>query len=513
MKNKIALISVSDKTGIVSFAQELSKLGFTLVSTGGTKRTLSEANIPVISISDLTGFPEILDGRLKTLHPFVHGGILARRNEEEDLKQLENHGIKLIDLVVVNLYPFAKTVAKEGVTLEEAIENIDIGGPTMVRAAAKNYKHVAVVVNPLRYPQIIQELKENGNIGDDTRFNLAVEAFTHTAEYDSLISNWLQKKLPQAELFPETMVLSLKKIQNLRYGENPQLMAALYREENPSLSSLVKAKQIHGKELSFNNLNDLNAVWELIQEFTEPAAVIVKHTNPCGVAIGSDLYSAYCCAYEGDPVSAFGGIVGFNRPVDAKTAEEMNKIFLEAIIAPGYEDEALNLLKQKKDVRLLEAPLGYERPALDMKKIWGGLLVQEIDNEVINPSNWTCPTKLKPDEETLKDLVFAMKVVKHVKSNAIVLAKNGRTIGIGAGQMNRVGAAKIALEQAGDKAKGSVLASDAFFPFRDTVDEAAKKGIRAIVQPGGSLKDQDSIDACDEQGLIMLITGRRFFKH
>lgn len=513
MKSKIALISVSDKTGLVDFARGLTDIGYTIISTGGTKKALSEVGIPVKSVSELTGFPEILDGRVKTLHPVVHGGILARRGVKEDMDQLDELGIGFIDLIVVNLYPFAKTVAKPDVTLSEAIENIDIGGPTMVRAAAKNYKYVTVVVNPSNYPLVLEELKKNGAISEENRFTLAVEAFTHTAEYDAMISGWLNKKLLNAPIFPETLILPFTKMQDLRYGENPQQRAAFYRELNPEEGSLVNAKQLHGKELSFNNLNDLNTAWELVQEFEEPVAVIIKHANPCGVAIGGDIYEAYHRAFEADPISAFGGVVSINRVVDKQTAKEMSQIFLEVIIAPGYEEDALQILKQKKDLRLLEAPITGMKPLLDIKKVCGGLLVQELDNENINSSGWSCLTRVRPDEESLKDLVFAMKVVKHVKSNAIVLVNNGQTLGVGAGQMNRVGAARIAIEQAGEKVKGSVMASDAFFPFRDTIDEAAKAGVIAVVQPGGSLKDQESIDACNEYGIAMVMTGRRYFKH
>lgn len=513
MKDRLALISVSDKAGLVDFARGLTDLGFIIVSTGGTKKALSEVGIPVKSVSELTGFPEILDGRVKTLHPVVYGGILARRDVEEDTLQLERRNIGFIDLVVVNLYPFARTVARPEVTLAEAIENIDIGGLTLIRASAKNFKYVTVVVNPDSYPLVLEELRKNGSVSESTRFTLAVEAFSYTAKYDALISGWLYKALPEAPIFPDTLVLPFTKLQDLRYGENPQQRAAFYRELNPAEGSLARAKQLHGKELSFNNLNDLNAAWELVLEFEEPVAVIIKHANPCGVAVGDNIYNAYNQAFKADPVSAFGCIVGANRMVDTKTAEVMSQNFLEVIIAPGYEEEALQILKRKKDLRLLEAPVSNKKPLLDMKKVWGGLLAQEIDNEIINPASWKYVTRVIPDTETIDDLIFAMKVVKHVKSNAIVLAKNGQTLGIGAGQMNRVSSAKIAIEQAGEKSKGSVMASDAFFPFRDTVDEAAKAGVKAIIQPGGSLKDQESIDTCDEYGIAMVITGRRYFKH
>ncbi|MBS4023779.1 MAG: bifunctional phosphoribosylaminoimidazolecarboxamide formyltransferase/IMP cyclohydrolase [Dethiobacter sp.] len=513
MKDKLALLSVSDKTGLVDFARGLIELGFTIISTGGTKKAIADAGLPVKSVSEITGFPEILDGRVKTLHPKIHGGILARRELETHLAQMDEHGIGPIGLVAVNLYPFAGTVAKPGVTLDEAIENIDIGGPTMVRSAAKNFTHVAVVVNPARYSSVLAEFENDGNLSEATRFSLAVEAFTHTAEYDAMISGWLYKKLPAAPLFPETLVLPFTKVQELRYGENPQQKASFYREPQASVGSVAGAVQLHGKELSFNNINDLNAAWELVQEFSEPAAVAVKHTNPCGVAVGSDLFEAYQRAFEADPVSIFGGIVAVNRTLDASTAAKMNEIFLEVIIAPDYEKGALDVLMAKKDVRLLKCPLPQEKTVTDAKKVSGGLLIQELDNEVIDSAGWGAVTMARPDERAMKDLVFAMKVVKHVKSNAIILVKNGQTVGIGAGQMNRVGAARIAIEQAGEKAKGSVLGSDAFFPFRDTVDAAAKAGVVAIVQPGGSLKDQESTQACDEYGIAMMMTGRRYFKH
>lgn len=513
MATKLALLSVSDKTGLVDFAKGLVEQGFTIISTGGTKKSLADAGVPVKSVADITGFPEILDGRVKTLHPKIHGGILARRDLDTHVQQMEEHGIGSIELVAVNLYPFAQTVAKPDVTLELAIENIDIGGPTMVRSAAKNFKHVAIVVNPARYAAVLEEMGTQGSLSETTRFALAVEAFTHTAEYDAMISGWLYKKVENAPLFAETLVLPYTKVQDLRYGENPQQKAAFYREANAAAGTVADAKQFHGKELSFNNINDLNAAWEIVQEFNEPAAVAVKHANPCGVAISNNIYTAYELAFEADPVSIFGGIVAVNRKLDAKTAQKMSEIFLEVIIAPEYEEEALAILTQKKDVRVLQAQLPQKREKFDIKKVSGGLLVQELDNETIHPAGWGAVTNNKPSLRQIEDMVFGMKVVKHVKSNAIVLVKNGQTIGIGAGQMNRVGAAKIAIEQAGAKAEGSILASDAFFPFRDTVDVAAKAGVKAIVQPGGSLKDQESTQACNEFGLAMMMTGTRYFKH
>ncbi|UNC91516.1 bifunctional phosphoribosylaminoimidazolecarboxamide formyltransferase/IMP cyclohydrolase [Candidatus Contubernalis alkaliaceticus] len=514
MSTKYALLSVSDKSGVVDFARSLTELGFEILSTGGTKKSLADAGVPVKSVSEVTGFPEILEGRLKTLHPKIHGGILGKRGEELHQKQMAEHDISPIDLVVVNLYPFAQTIAKEGVTLEDAIENIDIGGPTMVRSAAKNYKDVAVVVNPDRYQEIIDEIKEKGSLSQETRFQLAVEAFTHTAEYDALISSYLSGLLPGEAKFRNTLLLNYKKVQDLRYGENPQQQAVFYREVNPVPSSIAFAQQFQGKELSFNNINDTNAAWELVQEYQEPTIVAVKHANPCGVGTGAELYDAYIRAYDSDPVSIFGGIIAANTRVDKKTAEEILKIFIEVIIAPEYDPEALEALKAKKDIRVLQAKLSHEeREKSDFKKVSGGLLVQELDTVLLDPADWQVVTKRKPTDSELADLVFGMKVVKHVKSNAIVLAKNLQTIGVGAGQMNRVGAARIAIEQAGEKAKGSALASDAFFPFPDTVEEAAKAGVTALIQPGGSLKDKDAIETADSFGMTMLFTGRRYFKH
>jgi len=510
---KLALLSVSDKTGLVDFARGLVEQGFTVISTGGTKKALADAGVPVKSVSEITGFPEILDGRVKTLHPKIHGGILARRDLEQHRQQMEEHGIGSIDLVAVNLYPFAQTVAKSDVTLAQAIENIDIGGPTMVRSAAKNFKDVAIVVNPARYNTVLEELRQQGSISEETRFALAVEAFSHTAEYDAMISGWLYKQVKNAPLFAETLVLPFCKVQDLRYGENPQQKAAFYREPNAAAGTVANAKQLQGKELSFNNINDLNAAWELVQEFSEPAAVAVKHANPCGVAVGDSIYAAYELAYEADPVSIFGGIVALNGKLDARTAEKMCEIFLEVIIAPEYEAEALAVLAKKKDVRVLLAPLPKKREVFDVKKVSGGLLVQEVDHNFINAAGWGAVTDTKPTVQQVQDMIFGLKVVKHVKSNAIVLVKNGQTVGIGAGQMNRVGAAKIAIEQAGSKADGSVLASDAFFPFRDTVDLAQQAGVKAVVQPGGSLKDQESTQACNEHGIAMMLTGTRYFKH
>lgn len=539
--SKRAIISVSDKSGVVEFARELVGLGFEVVSTGGTAKTLKEAGVPVTYISDVTGFPEILEGRVKTLHPSVHGGILARRVPEH-LAQLAENRIQPIDVVVVNLYPFRATIAKPGVTLEEAIENIDIGGPTMVRAAAKNYESVAVVVNPKRYPEVLNELKERGEVGSDLRFRLAVEAFTHTAQYDSAISAYLQQILQRergtalpsqitqvvyatggwddpSKVFkdiPDKFLLAGDLVQELRYGENPHQRAAFYREPGAAGASVATARQLQGKDLSFNNIVDLEAAFSLVKEFDRPAAVIIKHTNPCGTAVGDNVAEAYIKAYNADPVSAFGGIVALNRPVDAATAGEMVKIFLEAVIAPGFDAESLEVFKAKENVRLLAAgdmAAGNAAGGFDLKKVSGGFLVQDLDIGSVPPEEWKVVTDQKPSPEEMQELLFAWKVVKHVKSNAIVVTKGGVTLGVGAGQMNRVGSARIALEQAGEGARGAVLASDAFFPFADTVEEAAKAGITAIVQPGGSLRDEESIEACNRHGIAMVFTGRRHFKH
>ncbi len=511
---KRALISVSNKKGVVELARELQQLGWQVISTGGTARALREAGITVTAVEEVTGYPEILDGRVKTLHPRIHGAILGRTDLETHRRQMELQGIMPVDLVVVNLYPFAQTVSRPGATLEEAIENIDIGGPAMIRAAAKNHSRVAVVVNPERYPQLMAEIKANGSVSAETRFQLAVEAFAHTAQYDALIAAYLSG-LPgwQGGTFPHTLTLPLTKVQDLRYGENPQQEAAFYASTLPR-QGLAAAELLQGKELSFNNLNDVNAAWELVSEFSEPAAVAVKHTNPCGVGTASALAEAYRLAHDADPVSIFGGVLAFNQPVDQETAAEMVKIFLEVAAAPAFTPEALAILKRKKDLRLLKLdPLTRDSDPLELKKVSGGVLVQTVDREPLDASSFKVVTKRKPTEQELKRLVFAWKVVKHVKSNAIVVSGDGQTLGVGAGQMSRIAAARIALAQAGERARGAVLASDAFFPFADTVEEAAAAGITAIIQPGGSLKDKDSIAACDRLGLAMIFTGRRHFKH
>lgn len=513
MSVKRALISVSNKDGVIEFARGLAGLGVEIVSTGGTAKTLREAGVPVTFISDVTGFPEILDGRVKTLHPTVHGGILALRNPDH-LGQLEKHGITPIDLVVVNLYPFRETIAKPGVTLEEAIENIDIGGPSMVRSAAKNHRYVLVVVNPARYSEVLEALR-SGKAGSELRMSLAREAFAHTSSYDAAITAYLEGLGDGAELFPPTMNLAVKRAQVLRYGENPHQKAAFYRDPTISGPCAGNAVQLWGKELSYNNIQDLNSAFELVREFTEPTAVIVKHNNPCGCACSSELTDAYRKALEGDPVSAFGGIVALNRVVDAETAGEMAKIYLEAVIAPGYQEGALAILKKKSNLRLLETGeiTGQTRDLLDLRKINGGLLVQEADREVLSLPNVKVVTKRQPTKEEMDELFFAMTVVKHVKSNAIVVTKGRQLLGAGAGQMNRVGSVRIALQQAGDKARGAVMGSDAYFPFSDSLQVAAKAGITAVVQPGGSIRDDESIKTADEFNIAMIFTGIRHFKH
>jgi len=511
---KLALISVSDKTGIVEFAGELVEMGYSIVSTGGTAHILKEAGVAVTPVSELTGFPEILEGRVKTLHPKIHAGILAK-GEPAHLEQLKKMEIDPFELVVVNLYPFRETIAKKGVTLDEAIENIDIGGPSMVRAAAKNYERVAVLVNPARYNEIIAKLKKSGEIDQKTRFELALEAFTHTAEYDMAISSYLSKKV-NGEEFPGVWFLSGHKKQDLRYGENPHQKAAFYSSAQGKLAegTLAGAAQLQGKELSYNNLVDLQSAWSVVSEFTVPAATVIKHTNPCGTALGADILEAYMRAYASDPTSAYGGIIGLNQKVDAKTAREISKTFMEAVIAPGYTKEALDILADKKNLRLLS--IGDKTRTEQeywIEPISGGFLVQEWDSLLIKENDIKVVSQKQPDEELLKELLFAWKVVKHVKSNAIVISKNKQTLGVGAGQMNRVGAAKIALEQAANQVRGAVLASDAFFPFSDTVELAAQQGIKAIIQPGGSIRDEDTIKKANEYGLVMLFTGLRHFKH
>jgi len=521
---KRALISVSDKAGLVDFARSLYDMGVEILSTGGTAKALQQAGIKVTAVSDVTGFPEILDGRVKTLHPKIHGGLLALRKNPEHMEQIKNLGIEPIDLVAINLYPFKETIQKPGVTFEEAIENIDIGGPSMLRSAAKNHQDVVVICDPQDYSAVIELLKTGEDVDLSFRRKLALKVFEHTAHYDALISDYLRKvedrnTRQDAAIFPVNLTLGFEKAQDLRYGENPHQKAAFYREIGNIAGTLAGARQLHGKELSFNNINDADAALRAVLEFDMPAAVGLKHTNPCGVACGKNIHEAYLKAYAADPVSIFGGIVALNRPVDKLTAEELVKIFLEIVIAPGYEQDAMEILKTKKNLRLLEidltddALLSGSRAAWDMKRVSGGLLVQDADIKDFDEKDLKTVTRRTPSQREMEDLLFGWNVVKHVKSNAIVLAKDLVTVGIGAGQVNRIWPTEQSIAHAGEKAKGSVLASDAFFPFSDVVETAAAAGITAIIQPGGSLKDEDSIKAADEHGIAMVFTGMRHFRH
>ncbi|MCT8136634.1 bifunctional phosphoribosylaminoimidazolecarboxamide formyltransferase/IMP cyclohydrolase [Anaerobacillus sp. CMMVII] len=508
---KRALISVSNKEGIIPFASQLVELGVEIVSTGGTKKAIQEAGIPVIGISEVTGFPEILDGRVKTLHPNIHGGLLAMRESDDHLAQLAQHHIKPIDLVVVNLYPFQQTIAKPDVTFADAIENIDIGGPSMLRAAAKNHQHVTVVVDPLDYETVISQLKE-GAVSKETRARLAAKVFRHTAAYDAVIAEYLTNEVNEES--PESLTVTFEKKQDLRYGENPHQKASFYQKPLGAKSSIANANQLHGKELSYNNINDADAALALVKEFTEPCAVAIKHMNPCGVGVGSTIEEAYDKAYAADPVSIFGGIVALNQEVDAATALKMKEIFLEIIIAPSFTEEALEILTSKKNLRLLTVPFTADaKVEKRLTSIHGGLLLQDEDTYGLEEANVTVATKREPTEAEWAALKMAWKVVKHVKSNAIVLVKDDMTVGVGAGQMNRVGSAKIAIEQAGENVVGSVMGSDAFFPMNDTVEAAGLAGVTAIIQPGGSIRDEDSIKKADELGIAMVMTGVRHFKH
>ncbi|SFG54026.1 phosphoribosylaminoimidazolecarboxamide formyltransferase / IMP cyclohydrolase [Halobacillus alkaliphilus] len=507
---KRALLSVSNKQGLTEFAKQLHELDYELISTGGTKRTIEEAGIPVLSISEITDFPEIMDGRVKTLHPAVHGGLLAKRGNEDHMQQLEELDIQTIDLVAVNLYPFKDTIAKPGVTEADAIENVDIGGPTMLRAAAKSFEDVAVVVDPADYDEVIAGLKDE--LTFEKRRTLAAKVFRHTANYDAMIAEYFTTKTEEA--YPETYTATYEKVQSLRYGENPHQSASFYKKANYEGASLAQAEQLNGKELSYNNIQDANAALEVVLEFEQPAAVAVKHMNPCGVGVGENIYEAYVKAYEGDPVSIFGGIVALNREVDEATAAKLKEIFLEIIIAPSFSQEALDVLTKKKNLRLLTVEMKKAKQQTHkLTSVSGGLLVQDTDEGSVDVTELEVATSRKPTDQELHDLKLGWKVVKHVKSNAIVIAKGDRTLGVGAGQMNRVGAAKIALEQADEQAKGSIMASDAFFPMPDTVEAAAEAGVTAIIQPGGSKRDQDSIDACDKHGIAMVFTRMRHFKH
>ncbi|MDQ2963621.1 MAG: bifunctional phosphoribosylaminoimidazolecarboxamide formyltransferase/IMP cyclohydrolase [Pseudomonadota bacterium] len=515
-----ALLSVSDKTGLVDFARGLHALGVRLLSTGGTARALAEAGLPVTEIGTYTGFPEMLDGRVKTLHPKVHGGILARRDLATHREALSEHGIPMIDLVVVNLYPFRETVAKPGCTLDDAIENIDIGGPAMVRSAAKNHAHVGIVVDPADYSPLLDELRVNGTLSPATRFRLAQKAFSHTAAYDGAISNYLTARDVTGAVgtFPGRWTWQGTKIEDLRYGENPHQLAAFYRDEAGLAGDIATFRQLQGKELSFNNIADADAAWECVRSFAEPACVIVKHANPCGVAIAATPLDAYGKAFASDPISAFGGIIAFNREVDAATVEAVSSQFLEVLIAPGYTPDALPVIARKANVRVLAVPYatGQSGNAWDMKRIGGGMLVQTPDTRDVVPEELKVVTRKSPTALELADLLFAWRVAKYVKSNAIVYCANGRTLGIGAGQMSRVDSTRIAAlkaASAGLSLGGSVVASDAFFPFRDGLDLVADNGAVAVIQPGGSVRDKEVIAAADERGLAMVFTGIRHFRH
>ena len=504
---KRALISVSDKTNIVEFAKGLEKHGFEIISTGGTFTYLKNNGVACISIEDVTHFPEILEGRVKTLHPKIHGGLLSKRGNELHNKHVAENNIEYIDLVCVNLYPFEATVKKEGVSEEEIIENIDIGGPSMLRSAAKNFNDVAVVTDIRDYDHILNEL-ENGGITLATRRSLAIKVFNTTASYDAAIANYFNKA---DNLVPEKLTLSYTLEDTLRYGENPHQKAYHYVQDNNESYALQNAVQLHGKEMSYNNIQDASAALDILAEFDEIACVAVKHMNPCGVAVGKDVFEAYSRAYEADPVSIFGGIVAVNGVVDKATAEKMHSIFLEIILAVDYDDEALEILTKKKNLRIYKLGDKNNNHEQQIKSVRGGILVQDFNSELAE--SYEVVTDKQPTKEQMLDLEFGLKVVKHVKSNAIVVVKNGQTLGIGAGQMNRVGSCKIALEQAGALADGAVLASDAFFPMRDSADLAAEYNIAAIVQPGGSIRDQESIDACNEKGMAMLFSKIRHFKH
>lgn len=510
---KRALISVSDKTGIVELAKEIVACGYEIISTGGTAVALKNAGISVIGISDITGFPECLDGRVKTLHPNVHAGLLAMRSNPEHMAQLEELNINTIDMVIVNLYPFKQTIMKPGVDLQTCIENIDIGGPTMLRSAAKNYQDVTVLVDPSDYAKVIDELK-SGGVSLETKFYLMYKVYQHTAAYDSMISTYLREKLDIK--YPDIITFAYEKAQDMRYGENPHQSASFYKEMLPVAGSISEAKQLHGKELSYNNINDTNGALDLLREFSEPAIVAVKHANPCGVATDKDISVAFKKAYESDPVSVFGGIIASNREIDKATAEQISKIFIEIVVAPSFSKEAMEILTQKKNIRLLELPsinAPISSTSYDMKKVLGGLLVQDYDTILIEDEKCQVVSKAQPTAEDLEEMRFAMKVVKHTKSNAIVVTKDHATLGVGAGQCNRIWAANQAIEHSQSSTIGAVLASDAFFPFGDCVEAAYKAGIRAIVQPGGSKNDQESIDACDKYGIAMVFTGDRHFKH
>ena len=510
-QQRYALISVFDKKGIKPFAKGLEKHGFKIIASGGTYRELKEAGVKVIEVSKITKFPEMMDGRVKTLHPKIHGGLLALRQNPEHMEMLSKYKIPQIDILVINLYPFEKVISKKNFTHEEAIENIDIGGPAMVRAASKNYEHVAVVTDPDMYGFILEELKNNkGEVSHQTKVMLQRKAFELTAAYDTMIASYLNPA-KDSEFFPKNLSISLEKVQDLRYGENPHQAAAFYKEEGGGIAG---AQQLHGKELSFNNILDLEAAYAIVNYFADTTVAIIKHNNPCGVAMAKTVKEAYLKAHKCDPVSAYGGIIASNKIVDENAAKEMAKLFCEATIAPDYTKGAIAVLKEKKNLRIMKCSLNYNKAQkFDVKKVAGGMLIQQADKAQLSVSDITTVTKKQPSLKEIEDLFFAWGVSKFVKSNAIVLAKNGVTVGIGAGQPNRVGSAHIAIKQAGANAKGAALASDGFFPFADSVELAHEHGITAIIQPGGSVRDDEVIKAADKYKMTMVFTGRRHFKH
>ncbi|MDB5838750.1 MAG: cyclohydrolase [Herminiimonas sp.] len=519
---KQALISVSDKTGILDFARALSTMGVNILSTGGTAKLLRDNGIGVTEVSDYTGFPEMLDGRVKTLHPKVHGGILARRDFPEHAAALEQHGIPTIDMVVVNLYPFAATVAKENCSLEDAIENIDIGGPAMLRSSAKNHKDVVVICDPADYGQVLSEVAaQGGEVSYETRFALAKKVFAHTAQYDGAITNYFtslgqDKQHATRSAYPDTLNLHFEKVQDMRYGENPHQSAAFYRDVSVPQGALANYRQLQGKELSYNNIADADAAWECVKTFDETACVIIKHANPCGVAVGANPMEAYSKALQTDPTSAFGGIIAFNCELDGNAAAAVAKQFVEVVIAPSFSDAARQVFASKQNVRLLEIPYGKAVNPNDFKRVGGGLLVQSPDSRNVALAELKIVSKKQPTPQQLQDLMFAWRVAKFVKSNAIVFCGNGMTLGVGAGQMSRVDSARIAsikAQNAGLPLAGSAVASDAFFPFRDGLDVVVQAGATSVIQPGGSMRDQEVIDAADEHGIVMMLTGTRHFRH
>ena len=517
LKVKRALISVSDKDGIIEFAKELKAMGVEIISTGGTKKAFKDAGVDALDISDITGFPEMLDGRVKTLHPKVHGGLLALRDNKEHMETIKKHGIQEIDMVVINLYPFKSVIKKPGISIEDVIENIDIGGPSMIRSAAKNAQSVVVLTDKADYPAVLAEMK-SGGVKLETLNYLRVKAYKTTADYDTYISNYLEGRILGSDGLSDRILISADKKQGMRYGENPHQKAAFYVFPDFPETGPGNCEQLHGKELSFNNIYDMDAALTIVKAFDDPEAVIIKHANPCGVAISADITDAYVKAYEADPLSAYGGICALNKKCTKGIADKVEKMFMEVIIAPDFEPEALEILKGKKNIRImkcgeLKKSTGTGIQYMDIRKVTGGLLVQEADRKMVDKSELRLVTKREPSAQESKDMEFAWKVCKYVKSNAIVIAKDGVAVGIGPGQTNRVGAMGIAIKNAGDKAKGAVLASDAFFPFRDNVDAAAEAGIKAIIQPGGSVRDAEVIAAADERGVAMAFTGTRHFRH